>query len=471
MQAQADDLARRAAAGPILRPSKTYVKVPKTDQWGYPASLSSAQQATAARMQAQADDIKRREANREAKEQRRRQAETARLQGLADWYALQEAKEQRRRQAETARLQGLADWYASQQKSAAAATGGGVSTEVTDEEEWRDPPPSTPPIIFDEPERFPPSVDDGTTGGDAVTGGGTTTDVSGPGQSFPGTGPTAEADAFREAQTTIEGLQNTAQLRDLTAQELQMLIDGIAARYGMTGAELMLQRNQLGDYARQLSTQLDRQREAALGQAQRGSLERGLLRSGIHAKKVGGIDTQVAEQRNQLTGQLQTGLTQLDTTAARLEEQKQSEIATARSQAAAGLIQFEGDQTIQDLLALLPPPVRVPSGPLMPASPYLQNPFIPQAPGYAQFQGGPGSPSYFGGSIGGIGSWIPTPGGQTVQDADDQDDFFDTDPNEGGRQNRTQEEQLAAEYAERQRQQQQAALAEAVKLLGGGGIQ
>lgn len=197
-----------------------------------------------------------------------------------------------------------------------------------------------------------------------------------------------------DAPDGIDGLEGTSTLRDLTEAELALLLDGIAARYGLTREQLLAQESQLGLVAQQIATQARRGREQAVQGAQRGALERGILRSGLYGQEVAAIDTATNAALQEAALQRQQAQSAIDQQQAAIEGQVASEQAAARQQAEQGMLQFEQGQTVADLLAGLPPPQVAPPGPLVPGAPLTPSPLIPPAPGLAQVAGQYANTSY-----------------------------------------------------------------------------
>ena len=180
--------------------------------------------------------------------------------------------------------------------------------------------------------------------------------------------------------STVPGVEDTAELRSLSDAELNSLLDAIAARYNLSREQLLAQESQLGLAARQLDQQLAVLRRDSLRSAENASSERGLLRSGLHARNVAAIDQAVAEQA--IAGAMQRQLTQQEIAAARaaIEGNQATDQATARQASAQGLLSFEQGQTVADLLATLPlAPNNLPA-PIMPGAPIVTPPLLPSAP-------------------------------------------------------------------------------------------
>ena len=190
----------------------------------------------------------------------------------------------------------------------------------------------------------------------------------------------APAAPTAEPAPEMTGIDPGTQLQDLTDAQLGSLLDLIAARYNLTREQLLADESQIGLQARALTEQLTQLRRDSVRAAQSGASERGLLRSGIHARQVAGIDTAIAGQASQGTAQAQTQLSQVGAAKSQIEAQIAAEQASARAASAAGTLQFQQGQTVQDLLAQLPlAPNAVPS-PIMPANPYVPSPVLPTTP-------------------------------------------------------------------------------------------
>ena len=190
----------------------------------------------------------------------------------------------------------------------------------------------------------------------------------------------APAAPTAEPAPEMTGIDPGTQLQDLTDAQLGSLLDLIAARYNLTREQLLADESQIGLQARALTEQLTQLRRDSVRAAQSGASERGLLRSGIHARQVAGIDTAIAGQASQGTAQAQTQLSQVGAAKSQIEAQIAAEQASARAASAAGTLQFQQGQTVQDLLAQLPlAPNAVPS-PIMPANPYIPSPVLPTTP-------------------------------------------------------------------------------------------
>ena len=112
-----------------------------------------------------------------------------------------------------------------------------------------------------------------------------------------------------------------------------------------------------------------------------GEFERGILRSGIHARNVANVNTDIARQVGDATQQFQSQGGAIDTALARLQEQEAAEKASAEASIRSGLLQFEQGQTLANLLASLPLQPVQPPAPVMPAPPVLTPPLIGGPPG------------------------------------------------------------------------------------------
>ena len=203
------------------------------------------------------------------------------------------------------------------------------------------------------------------------------TEVTGP------TGPTAVAAMAPD----IPGLDPMSNLQSLTETELSSLLDGIAARYGLTRAQLSQQKDAVGNAARSLEQQLEFARRDAIKGARESALERGVLRSGLHARNVAAIDTNIAQQGQQVAQDTSLQQGQIESALARLDQQSASEQAAARTASDQGMLQFRQGQTVADLLAQLPPVPQAPPGPVLPAAPVLTDPSIPSQPSNASVFG------------------------------------------------------------------------------------
>lgn len=185
----------------------------------------------------------------------------------------------------------------------------------------------------------------------------------------------------------IQGIDPGTDLRDLTEQEIEALLEGVGARYGLTREQLTLQQNQLGNAARAFEARLEAIRTEAISGVQSASLERGVLRSGIHARGVADINQQLAETGQAAALDRQAQGTEIDVALARLQEQQAAEQAALQTQAEQGLLQFEQGQTVASFLASLPP-VPNPPGIIFPADPRAAQPILPSEPGAVNLFGG-----------------------------------------------------------------------------------
>lgn len=195
----------------------------------------------------------------------------------------------------------------------------------------------------------------------------------------------AEEDTLPAAVTAgIEGVEDTKTLRELSEQELALLLDGIAARFGLNREQLLAQENQLGIAARGIIQQAGRAQEEALEASSRTFQERGILRSGLRAKDVGRIGQATAGVLGAAEEQRLGVQNQIDIQRAALEGQLLSEQAATQQAVESGLLQFEEGQTVADLLATLPQVPGVSAGPLAPAAPLVSQPVTQAPPTLAQ---------------------------------------------------------------------------------------
>jgi len=179
----------------------------------------------------------------------------------------------------------------------------------------------------------------------------------------------------------IPGIDPGTQLRDLTEAEIEAVMGYIEAKYGLSRSQLLSQQDQLGLMAQSLMTRAEQLRTQGVRGAQNQASERGILRSGIHARNVANVNTDIARQVGDATQQFQSTGGGIDTALARLQDQELSEKAAAEASIRSGLLQFEQGQTLASLLASLPLQPVQPPPPVMPAPPVLTQPLIPGAPG------------------------------------------------------------------------------------------
>lgn len=189
-------------------------------------------------------------------------------------------------------------------------------------------------------------------------------------------------------QPVIPGINSGEDLRNLTESEIEAVLNFIGSQYGLTREQLTAQQGQLGLAAQSLAARADQLRREGLRGAQNQASERGILRSGIHARNVAGVETDIARQVGDATQGFQAQGGAIDTALARLQEQELSEKAAAESNIRSGLLQFEQGQNLANLMASLPPMPSVPPMPAMPAPPILTAPQIGPMPGPANIYGG-----------------------------------------------------------------------------------
>ena len=195
------------------------------------------------------------------------------------------------------------------------------------------------------------------------------------------------------AAVAVEGVDPTSTLRELSEQELALLLDGIAARFGMNREQLLAQENQLGIAARGIIQQASRAQEAALETSSRTFQERGILRSGLRAKDVGRIGQATAGALGAAEEQRLAVQNQNDAQRAGIEGQLLAEQAATRQAVESGLLQFEEGQTVADLLATLPSVPGVSPAPISPATPIVDQPVLEAPPTFAQLLAGITAPA------------------------------------------------------------------------------
>jgi hypothetical protein len=148
----------------------------------------------------------------------------------------------------------------------------------------------------------------------------------------------------------------------------------IEARYGMTREQLLGDQSALGLAFQRLGMEADRAREQAVSQTRDSAIERGVGRSGIVAQDLGEVERQFAQLAQQYAAQQQQQQGAISSALSRIDTQSQSEQATARTAAEAGLIGLLQNQTLQDLLASIPPAPSAPPGIVNPAPPQVGAP-------------------------------------------------------------------------------------------------
>jgi hypothetical protein len=188
--------------------------------------------------------------------------------------------------------------------------------------------------------------------------------------------------------TTDTTTPSTSTLRSLTQEELDKLLAAIGARYNVTEQQLLANQSQIGLAARSLALQLGQEQRRSVAAARNSALERGLLRSGLHAKNVAQIDTAIASEAQTGAQSTQAKLDAIKTAIAMLESQMKAEQAKATEDVKNNLIQFEQGQNINDLIASMPPAPNPLPGVQIDPMPYIPAPVLPSAPTWADLFAG-----------------------------------------------------------------------------------
>jgi len=128
------------------------------------------------------------------------------------------------------------------------------------------------------------------------------------------------------------GASSGLDLSQLTANELQSMLEYLSAQTGLTIAQLAQQAGAVGDAARLMMQQIGRQYQANLDAAQADALRRGIFHSGILAHNVGEVGQERALQEQSARGQAASKLADLQAQLDALVANNQLQAASAGSQ-------------------------------------------------------------------------------------------------------------------------------------------